>query len=85
MHSAGAAAVVVALKAVAPRKVVVRRKVVVHRKVVVALKVAVVVVRKVVVALRAATDPGAGRRPERIGLHKSTLKVVRRGTCRLRQ
>jgi len=77
MHSAGAAAVVVALKAVAPRKVVVRSKVV-------ALKVAVVVVLKVVVALRAATDPGVGRRPERIGLHKSTL-VVRRGTCRLRQ
>ena len=80
MHSAGAAAdVVVALRAVAPRKVVVRRKVVVARKAV------VVVVLKVVVALRAATDPGVGRRPERIGLHKSTLKVVRRGTCRLRQ
>ena len=78
MHSAGPpAAVVVALKVVAPLKVVAVLKVVVVPKLAVALKV-------VVVALRAATDPGAGRRPARIGLHKLTLKVVQRGTCRLR-
>jgi len=69
MHSAGPAAAVV----VAPLKVVAVRKV-----------VAVVAALKVVVALLAATDPRAGRRPARIGLHKLTLKVVQRGTCRLR-
>ncbi|MFI5224896.1 MAG: hypothetical protein ACHQX3_11760 [Nitrospirales bacterium] len=57
--------------------VVVPLKVVVVPRLAVALKV-------VVVALRAATDPRAGRRPARLGLHKLTLKVAQRGTSRLR-